>query len=135
MRVVHLKKRCRDISEAHADFLEDLLDDVSDATGQEINYVNAEDADIVIYSKGKWLSNTKKRRTYFDVNMGALAKWQLDDQTKKSMSQHVLYCFGLNDISELADYSGDESLMLPWIEGYEYNGLTPSDITALQSVW
>ena len=128
------KKKSKRLLVKHSDFFDDILGEISDATGQDVNYVSAKDADILIHSSGK-KANTSKKRNYFDVNIGNNSKGKLNDLKKESIATHILYCFGLEDISKKVDHDGDDSLMSYWYSENGYNGLTSSDITALQSVW
>ncbi|MDA7432612.1 hypothetical protein N8506_01895 [Synechococcus sp. AH-601-N23] len=128
------KKKSRHLTTKFENFAQDLLEDVADVTGLEINYVTQQEADILIHSTGNRLS-AKSNRNFFDVNFGNKLKGNLNSRDKEDLAPMILYCFGLDDIGKKETHNGDDSLMSYWYAESGYNGLTSADITALQSLW
>ena len=128
------KKKSRRLTTKFENFAQDLLEDVAEATGLEMNYVTQQEADIVIHSTGNRL-NSKKNRDHFAINFGNKLKKNLNSRVKQDLAPLILYCFGLDNIGKKETHNGDDSLMSYWYAESGYNGLTSADITALQSLW
>ena len=128
------KKKSKKIPTSQQNFYESLFEEIETATELDINITDFQDADIVIHSTGK-RGKVKPRKGYFDVNGGKNGRKRLNDTRREILAASVLTCFGLDYFEKSDDHSGDDSLMSYYVSDNGYNGLTTSDIIALQSLW
>ena len=128
------KRKSKKVSSSHQNFYESLFQEIEDATQLKIEFTDSDDADIIIHSTGKRMS-TKKKRGYFDVNSGKIGIKRLNDAGRENLASDVLTCFGLDFFEKNDVQNSDDSLMSYYLSGNGYNGLTASDIAALQSLW
>ena len=128
------KKKSKKVSISHQNFYESVFQEIEDATDLEIEFTDSNDADIIIHNTGKRGSASKKKG-YFDVNGGKIGRKRLNDEWRENLAAYILTCFGLDYFGKNDAHSSDDSLMSYYLSESGYNGLTASDIAALQSLW